>query len=47
MVDSIQDTCSYLGAVFAGVLYGSANDAGEAESNPALLKKAQEYGVAL
>lgn len=46
-IRSIQDTCSYLGAVFAGALYGSANDAGEAENNPALLKKAQEYGASL
>lgn len=46
-IRSIQDTCSYLGATFAGALYGCANDAGEAANNPALLKKAKEYGAAL
>lgn len=30
---------SYLGAVFAGALYGSANDAGEAEGNPRAVEK--------
>ena len=46
-IRSIQDTCSYVGAAFAGVLYGCANDEGEAAKNPALLMKAKEYGSAL
>ena len=46
-IRSIQDVCSYLGTAFAGALYGCAKDEGEAAENPALLKKAQEYGSAL
>ena len=46
-IRSIQDTCSYLGVAFAGVLYGSANGEGEAAKNPALREKAKEYGSAL
>ena len=46
-IRSIQDTCSYLGAVFAGALYGHANEEGDAAKNPALLKKAKEFGSAL
>jgi multimeric flavodoxin WrbA len=46
-IRSIQDTCSYVGATFAGALYGCANDEGEAANNPALLKKAKEFGAAL
>jgi multimeric flavodoxin WrbA len=46
-IRSIQDICSYLGATFAGALYGCANDEGEAANNSALLEKAKEYGAAL
>lgn len=46
-IRSIQDTCSYLGASFAGVLYGSANAEGEIAENPALREKARKYGAAL
>ena len=46
-IRSIQDTCAYLGAEFAGALYGCANDAGEAANNPVLLEKAEKYGAAL
>jgi multimeric flavodoxin WrbA len=46
-IRSIQDTCSYVGATFAGALYGCANNEGEAANNPALLEKAIEYGSAL
>jgi len=46
-IRSIQDICSYLGADFAGALYACANDDGEAAKNPALLKKAKEYGAGL
>jgi len=46
-IRSIQDTCSYLGATFAGALYGCANDEGEAAKSPALLEKAREFGASL
>lgn len=46
-IRSIQDTCSYLGATFAGALYGCANNDGEAAANPILKKKAEEYGATL
>ena len=46
-IRSIQDTCSYVGATFAGALYGCANNEGEATNNPVLLEKARAYGAAL
>ena len=46
-IRSIQDMCSYLGASFAGALYGCANDDGEAANNFVLLEKAKTYGAAL
>lgn len=46
-IRSIQDTCSYAGATFAGALYGCANAEGEAARNAALLEKARAYGAAL
>ena len=46
-IRSIQDMCSYLGASFAGALYGCANDDGEAANNLVLLEKAKTYGAAL
>ena len=44
---SMQDICSRTGAVFAGALYGAANDEGEMGKNVALLEKARAYGAAL
>lgn len=46
-VRSIQDTCSYTGAVFAGAFYGCANDEGEIANDASLLEKAREYGASL
>jgi len=46
-IRSVQDMCSYLGATFAGALYGCANAEGEAANNSTLLKKAREYGTSL
>jgi len=42
-----QDACGYMGAEFAGMVYGSAWEAGEIRKNRALLKKARELGKAL
>ena len=46
-IRSVQDMCSYLGATFAGALYGCANAEGEAANSATLLKKAREYGASL
>ena len=46
-IRSVQDMCSYLGATFAGALYGCANAEGEAANNPVLLERAAKYGAAL
>lgn len=46
-IRSIQDMCSYLGAVFAGALYGPADSEGEAAKNSTLLEKARKFGAAL
>lgn len=46
-IRSIQDICGYLGAPFAGALYGCANEEGEALNNPSLIEKAKAYGAGL
>ena len=46
-IRSVQDICSYLGATFAGALYGCANAEGEVANNPTLLEKARKYGASL
>ena len=44
---SMQDICSRTGAVFAGALYGAANDEGEMSRNVVSLEEARAYGAAL
>lgn len=46
-IRSVQDMCSFLGATFAGALYGAAHDEGEAAANTALREKAGAYGAGL
>jgi multimeric flavodoxin WrbA len=43
----IEDACKYCKAKFAGVVYGTANDTGDAEDNPALCERAFELGKTL
>jgi multimeric flavodoxin WrbA len=44
---SFQDMCRYLGAEIAGMLYGSAMEAGDIEKNKDLMKEAHQLGLAL
>lgn len=44
---SLQDTCAYTGARWAGAAYGSANAAGEMKRNAKALEKAFEFGKGL
>ena len=46
-IHTFEDVARYLGARFAGVAYGSANDIGEADRNPELCDKAKSFGKAL
>lgn len=43
----IEDACRYCKAKFSGVVYGTANDIGDAKKNPALCEKAFELGKSL
>lgn len=43
-IHSIEDACKYCGARFAGVVYGTANDIGDAEKDPELTEKAVKLG---
>ena len=44
---SVQDTCLFTGATWAGAVYGSATDPGEIKSNAALMEKAVKFGESL
>lgn len=44
---SFQDTFSYLGAINAGMVYGSAGDPGEISKNKEVMKKAEALGKKL
>ncbi len=44
---SFQDIYNYVGAKIVGMVYGSANVAGEIKSNKALMKEAEELGKKL
>ena len=46
-IRSFQDMCRYLGAEIAGMLYGSAMEAGDIEKNKGLMKEAHQLGLAL
>ena len=46
-IRSVQDMCSFLGATFAGALYGTAHNEGEVATNTALREKARAYGAGL
>lgn len=46
-IRTLQDTASYLGAVWAGALYGAALDAGQMAHNTEMMRKAREYGASL
>jgi multimeric flavodoxin WrbA len=46
-IHTFQDICRYLQAQNAGIVYGSANDAGAIEQQPALLEKAYKLGQKL
>lgn len=43
----LQDICNYIGAAWAGPLYGSAYDTGEVLKNTELLSAARSYGLKL
>lgn len=40
----LQDICAYTGSPWGGVVYGTANAAGEMKENPAAIAKALEFG---
>ncbi len=42
-----QDACRYIGAPIVGMVYGTANTAGEIAGNAALMQEAFELGKAL
>jgi multimeric flavodoxin WrbA len=44
---TFQDICRYIGAPVAGMVYGSATDAGEIKKQPALLQEAYRLGQKL
>ena len=44
---SVQDTCLFTGAAWAGAVYGSATDPGEIKNNAALMEKAVKFGESL
>ncbi len=46
-IRTFQDICRYLRAQIAGIVYGSANDAGAIEQQPELLEKAYKLGQKL
>lgn len=46
-IRTFQDICRYLGAHVAGIVYGSAGEAGAVEQQPKLLEKAYELGQKL
>ncbi len=46
-IRTFQDMCRYLKAEVAGIIYGSASDAGEIQGQPELLKRAYELGHGL
>jgi len=46
-IRSFQDTCRYLGAEVAGMLYGSAMEPGDIAGNKPLMKEAYQLGLAL
>ena len=46
-IRTFQDTFKYLGAHIAGMVYGSATEAGEIEANRDLMEKAYEMGQQL
>jgi multimeric flavodoxin WrbA len=43
----VEDACKYCKARFAGAVYGTANDLGDAEKDPELCEKAFELGKTL
>jgi multimeric flavodoxin WrbA len=43
----IEDACRYCGARLAGIVYGTANDIGDAEKSPELQRKARMLGKTL
>ena len=44
---TMEDICKYCGAKLAGIVYGTANDIGDAENNAELTRKARMLGRAL
>ncbi|MFC1915480.1 flavodoxin family protein [Chloroflexota bacterium] len=46
-IRTLQDACTYLGAHIAGMVYGSASEAGEIRANKELLDKAYSLGKQL
>jgi len=46
-IRTVQDMCRYLGAHLAGIVYGTASQAGEVEKQPALLQRAYKLGQSL
>ena len=46
-IRSLQDTCSYAGAAWGGVLYATANAEGEMLQNDEALEKAEKFGASL
>lgn len=46
-IRSLQDTCFYTGAAWAGAIYGSAGEPGEIKKNEALLAQARAFGKGL
>jgi len=46
-IRTFQDICRYLRAQIAGIVYGSAGDAGAIQQQPALLEKAYKLGQKL
>ena len=46
-IRSLQDSCRYIGAKIAGIVYGSAMNAGDISRNTELLETAKELGKKL
>jgi multimeric flavodoxin WrbA len=46
-IRTIEDACRYCGARLAGIVYGTANDIGDAAKNPELQQKARMLGKLL
>jgi multimeric flavodoxin WrbA len=46
-IHTVETTCRYLGANFAGLVHGSVSDPGDAEKRPDLLEGAYRLGVKL